>query len=36
MLPGKRAAIARTGHGLPDKHSAANPIRQPAPLSGQA
>ena len=36
MLPGMRAAIARIGHGLPDKRSAANPIRQAALLSGQA
>jgi hypothetical protein len=35
MLPGKRAAIARTGRSLPDKRSAANPIRQSVPLSGQ-
>ena len=36
MLPGMRGTIARMGHGLPDKRSAANPIRQPGPLSGQA
>lgn len=36
MPPGMRAAIARVGHGLPDKRSAANPIRQTVPLSGQA
>ena len=36
MLPCMRGTIARTGHGLPDKCSAANPIRQPAPPSGQA
>ena len=36
MLPGMRAVIARMGHGLPDKRSAANPIRQTVPLSGQA
>lgn len=36
MLPVMRGAIARMGHGLPDKHSAANPIRQTVRLSGQA
>ena len=36
MLPGMRGAIARMGHGLPDKPRAANPIRQTVPLSGQA
>lgn len=36
MLPVMRGAIARMGRGLPDKRSAANPIRQPVPLSGQA
>ncbi len=36
MLPGMRAASATMGHGLPDKRSAANTIRQPVPLSGQA
>ena len=36
MLPVMRGAIARMGHGLPDKRSAANPIRQPVPLSGPA
>ncbi len=36
MLPETRGTIARIGHGLPDKRSAANPIRQPVPLSGQA
>jgi hypothetical protein len=36
MLPGMRGTIARMGHGLPDKRSAANPIRQKVPLSGQA
>ena len=36
MLPGMRGAIARMGHGLPDKHRAADPIRQAVPLSGQA
>ena len=36
MLPVMRAAIARMGRGLPDKQRAANPIRQPVPLSGQA
>jgi hypothetical protein len=35
MLPVMRGTIARMGHGLPDKRSAANPIRQAAPLSGQ-
>ena len=35
MLPVTRATIARMGHGLPDKHRAANPIRQAVPLSGQ-
>ena len=36
MLPVMRGAIARMGHGLPDKRSAANPIRQTVPLSGAA
>ena len=36
MLPVTRVAIATIGRGLPDKHRAANPIRQPGPLSGQA
>ena len=36
MLPGMRATIPRMGQGLPDKHCAANTIRQPVPLSGQA
>ncbi len=36
MLPAMRGAITRMGQGLPDKRSAANPIRQPGPLSGQA
>jgi hypothetical protein len=36
MLPVTRAAIARMGRSLPDKRSAANPIRQTVPLSGQA
>ena len=36
MLPVTRRAIARMGRGLPDKRSAANPIRQSVPLSGQA
>jgi hypothetical protein len=36
MLPVMRATIATMGHGLPDKRSAANPIRQTVPLSGQA
>ena len=35
MLPGVGGTIARMGHGLPDKRSAANPIRQSVPLSGQ-
>ena len=36
MLPAMRMAIRRMGQGLPDKHSAANRVRQPGPLSGQA
>ncbi len=36
MLPVTLGAIRRMGHGLPDKRSAANPIRQTVPLSGQA
>ncbi len=36
MLPGMRATIARMGRSLPNKRSAANLIRQPGPLSGQA
>ena len=36
MLPGVRRNIAKMGRSLPDKHSAANPIRQTVPLSGQA
>ena len=36
MLPVTRGAIARMGNRLPDKHRAANTIRQPVPLSGQA
>ena len=36
MLPVTRGAIARMGNCLPDKRSAANPIRQTVPLSGQA
>lgn len=36
MLPVMRTAIAGMGKRLPDKRSAANPIRQPVPLSGQA
>ena len=36
MLPLTRKAIARMGRSLPDKRSAANTIRQPVPLSGQA
>ena len=36
MLPGMRGTIARISHGLPDKHRAANPVRQSIPLSGQA
>lgn len=35
MLPVTRGTIARMGHGLPDKRSAANPIRQTVSLSGQ-
>ena len=34
MLPVMRGAIARMGHGLPDKRSAANPIRQGTPKVG--
>ena len=34
MLPGMRATIARMVHGLPDKRSAANPIRQGTPKVG--
>ena len=36
MLTVARGAIARMGNRLPDKPRAANPIRQPVPLSGQA
>lgn len=36
MLPVMRGAIARMDRSLPDKHRAANPIRQTGPLSGQA
>lgn len=36
MLPVMRGTIDRMGHGLPDKRSAANPIRESGPLSGQA
>ena len=36
MLLVTRGAIARMGRGWPDKHRAANPIRQTVPLSGQA
>lgn len=36
MLPVTRGAIATMGNCLPDKRSAANPIRQTVPLSGQA
>ena len=36
MLPGMRETIARMDHALPNKRSAANPIRQTVPLSGQA
>jgi hypothetical protein len=36
MLPEMRATIPRMGQGLPDKQRAANTIRQPVPLSGQA
>lgn len=32
MLPVTRGAIVRMGHGLPDKRSTANPIRQTVPL----
>ena len=34
MRPATRGAIARMGHGLPDKRSAANPIRQGTPKVG--
>lgn len=34
MLPGVRGGIARMGHDLPDKRSAANPIRQGIPNEG--
>ena len=34
MLPVMRAAIARMCHGLPNKHRAANPIRQGIPNAG--
>lgn len=36
MLPSMRGMIAWMGCGLPDERSAANPIRQTVPLSGQA
>ncbi len=36
MLPVMRGAIARMGHGLSDKRSAANRVRQTVPPSGQA
>ena len=36
MQPAMRATIPGMDQGLPDKHSAANPIRQSGPLSGQA
>ena len=36
MLPGMRGAIAGMGNRLPDKHRAANTIRQAVPLSGPA
>ena len=36
MLPGMRRNIAKMSRSLPDKQRAANPIRQPGPLSGQA
>ena len=36
MLPGGRGAIVGMGNRLPNKRSAANPIRQTVPLSGQA
>ena len=35
MLPVMRGAIARMDHGLPDKRSAANPIRQGIPNEGR-
>ena len=34
MLPVMRRTIARMGHSLPDKRSAANPIRQGIPNAG--
>ena len=34
MLPVTRGAIARMVRGMPDKHSAANPIRQGIPNEG--
>ena len=34
MLPVTRGAIAGMDNGLPDKHSAANPIRQGIPNAG--
>ena len=36
MQPVPRRAIAGMGNRLPNKRSAANPIRQTVPLSGQA
>jgi hypothetical protein len=36
MVPVMCRTIARMGHSLPVERSAANPIRQPVPLSGQA
>lgn len=36
MRPGMRATIAKMARQLPDKRRAANPIRQPGPLPGQA
>lgn len=36
MLPVTRRAIARMDNCLPDKRRAANPTREPVPLSGQA
>ena len=35
MLPNLRGTIAKMGHSLPDKRSAASPIRQTVPPSGQ-
>ena len=36
MQPGVRRNIAKMSRSLPDKQRAANPIRQPVPLSGPA